>query len=171
MLFRTSKVCDDIVTLQEKTSTTHIPMLMHTHVHGSIDAICHRYKILQNISEILIFLHHHYHQSSRDIIFFLSTHCFKLEVNYSSALCLAQGREGRYLFAHLLLDNYCPHHCIRLSQLLPAVSTVLRVTSPLCLPSLNCSESVSGSVVSASLWPPWTIAHQAPLSMGFSRQE
>ena len=30
---------------------------------------------------------------------------------------------------------------------------------------------LSRSVVSDSLWPPWTIAHQAPLSMGFSRQE
>ena len=29
----------------------------------------------------------------------------------------------------------------------------------------------SGSVVSYSLWPPWTIAYQAPLSVGFSRQE
>ena len=27
------------------------------------------------------------------------------------------------------------------------------------------------SVVSNSLWPQWTVAHQAPLSMGFSRQE
>ena len=26
-------------------------------------------------------------------------------------------------------------------------------------------------VVSNSLRPPWTVAHQAPLSMGFSRQE
>ena len=25
--------------------------------------------------------------------------------------------------------------------------------------------------MSDSLWPPWTVAHQAPLSMGFSRQE
>ena len=30
---------------------------------------------------------------------------------------------------------------------------------------------VSCSVVSDSLWPPWTVARQAPLSMGFSRQE
>ena len=29
----------------------------------------------------------------------------------------------------------------------------------------------SHSVVSDSLWPPWTVAHQAPQSMGFSRQE
>ena len=29
----------------------------------------------------------------------------------------------------------------------------------------------SGSVVSYSLWPPWTIDYQAPQSMGFSRQE
>ena len=31
--------------------------------------------------------------------------------------------------------------------------------------------SVSHSVVSNYLWPPWTVAHQSPLSMGFSRQE
>ena len=33
------------------------------------------------------------------------------------------------------------------------------------------SESVRHSVVSDSLETPWTRAHQAPLSMGFSRQE
>ena len=33
------------------------------------------------------------------------------------------------------------------------------------------NESVNGSVVSDSLLPPWTKTHQAPLSMGFSRQE
>ena len=33
------------------------------------------------------------------------------------------------------------------------------------------SESVSGSVVSDSLATPWTVAHQAPLSVGFSRQD
>ena len=32
-------------------------------------------------------------------------------------------------------------------------------------------ESVSRSVVSDSFATPWTVAHQAPLSMGFSRQE
>ena len=31
----------------------------------------------------------------------------------------------------------------------------------LCLGALSC----------LSLWDPWTVAHQAPLSMGFSRQE
>ena len=30
---------------------------------------------------------------------------------------------------------------------------------------------VSHSVVSDSLWPPWTLAHQTPMSMEFSRQE
>ena len=34
----------------------------------------------------------------------------------------------------------------------------------------SLSESVSHSVVSDSVTP-WTIAHQTPLSMGFSRQE
>ena len=32
------------------------------------------------------------------------------------------------------------------------------------------SQSVSRSVVPDSLQPPWTAAHQAPLSMGFFRQ-
>ena len=31
--------------------------------------------------------------------------------------------------------------------------------------------SVSHSVMSDYLWPPWTVARQVPLSMGFSRQE
>ena len=31
-----------------------------------------------------------------------------------------------------------------------------------------CTQLLS---LSNSLWPPWTVAHQAPLSMGFSRQE
>jgi len=33
------------------------------------------------------------------------------------------------------------------------------------------NESVNGSVVSYSSWPPWTKTPQAPLSTGFSRQE
>ena len=37
--------------------------------------------------------------------------------------------------------------------------------------STNESESISYSVVSDSLWTPWIVAHQAPLSMEFSRQE
>ena len=32
------------------------------------------------------------------------------------------------------------------------------------------SESISHPVVSNSLWPPWTVAHQAPLSIKFSRE-
>ena len=37
---------------------------------------------------------------------------------------------------------------------------------------MSCVWAVlSWSVVCCSLWPPWTAAHQAPLSMGFSRQE
>ena len=36
--------------------------------------------------------------------------------------------------------------------------------------SYKC-ESVSHSVISDSLWPPWTVALQTPLSMEFSRQE
>ena len=36
---------------------------------------------------------------------------------------------------------------------------------------LKGMESISRSGVSDSLWPPWTVALQATLSMGFSRQE
>ena len=41
------------------------------------------------------------------------------------------------------------------------------------LPVSNSSSSstVSHSVVSDSVQTPWTVAHQAPLSMGFSRQD
>ena len=34
-----------------------------------------------------------------------------------------------------------------------------------------CVYVLSRSVMSDSLRPPWTVAHQAPMSMGFSRQE
>ena len=34
-----------------------------------------------------------------------------------------------------------------------------------------CCAVLSPAVVSNSLGPPWTVAHQAPLSRGFSRQE
>ena len=48
-----------------------------------------------------------------------------------------------------------------------------RSCSPLI--SLNCHEwkynSVSHSVMSDSLQPPWTVAHRDPLSMEFSRQQ
>ena len=39
------------------------------------------------------------------------------------------------------------------------------------IPWRKQGENVSRSVVSNSLQPPWTVARQAPLSMGFSRQE
>ena len=44
----------------------------------------------------------------------------------------------------------------------------LKCTSPSLLSSF---WSLSHSVMSDSLQPPWTVARQAPLSMGFSRQE
>ena len=40
-----------------------------------------------------------------------------------------------------------------------------------CLKFKYKIESVRHSVVSDCLWPPWTVACQAPLSMGFYRQE
>ena len=44
------------------------------------------------------------------------------------------------------------------------------LTGHLCVAFGKCAESVSCSVVSNSAIP-WTVAHQGPLSMGFSRQE
>ena len=35
----------------------------------------------------------------------------------------------------------------------------------------KCHESVSCSIVPDSLLPPWTVAHEASLSMGFSTEE
>ena len=40
-----------------------------------------------------------------------------------------------------------------------------------CSLSPSETESVNHSVVADSLWPPWAVACQAPLSMVFSRQE
>ena len=39
------------------------------------------------------------------------------------------------------------------------------------LTSVLSTSCVSCSVVSGSLWPPWTVVHQVPLSMDFPRQE
>ena len=36
---------------------------------------------------------------------------------------------------------------------------------------MKMNALLSFSCVSDSLQPPWTVAHQAPLTMGFSRQE
>ena len=36
---------------------------------------------------------------------------------------------------------------------------------------MTVMKSHACSVVCKSLWTPWTVAHQAPLSMGFPRQE
>ena len=47
----------------------------------------------------------------------------------------------------------------------------LHVWSWPCLKFLIHCALLSGSVMSDSLRPPWTVAHQAPLPMGFSRQE
>ena len=50
---------------------------------------------------------------------------------------------------------------------------VLKKFTPMCLLGkgyITHSESVSCSVVSDSVTP-WTLAHQAPLSIEFSRQE
>ena len=38
-------------------------------------------------------------------------------------------------------------------------------------PQIPVCVCVSRLVVSDSLWPHWTVARQAPVSMGFSRQE
>ena len=45
------------------------------------------------------------------------------------------------------------------------------LVSPVCDVCVCVCVYVSHSVVSDSLWPPWTLAHQTPMSMEFSRQE
>ena len=44
-------------------------------------------------------------------------------------------------------------------------------TPPPIMKHIHVVLCLVASVVSDSLWPPWTVAHQGPLSMGFSRQE
>ena len=53
-----------------------------------------------------------------------------------------------------------------------SLSTFLSLSSPLPLPSFSCSLLLL--LFSLEVWlfcAPWTVAHQAPLSMGFPRQE
>ena len=47
----------------------------------------------------------------------------------------------------------------------------LTLSTPTYIPSACLSVSSVTSITTDSLQPPWTVAHQAPLSVGFSRQE
>ena len=53
----------------------------------------------------------------------------------------------------------------------PSLVSQLGRVSPWVPLLLNFYLSVSCSVVSGSLWPPWTVACQPPLSIGFPKQE
>ena len=77
-----------------------------------------------------------------------------------------------YLFLIQCVNYFFSLTCIE-HQLI-SVHKVLSLL-PICIVT-HCSNvpwkwKWSHSVVSNSLWPPWTVAHQAPPSMGFSRQE
>ena len=59
-----------------------------------------------------------------------------------------------------------------------SLNTVLSWLRDIKMETLSCSHHCCcccccevASVVAHSLWPPWSITHQAPLSMGFPRQE
>ena len=53
--------------------------------------------------------------------------------------------------------------------LLCSPRTVISIVECVCVLARVCTLSLS--VVFDFLWPPWTVARQAPLSMEFSRQE
>ena len=58
-----------------------------------------------------------------------------------------------------------------LQNLFPAHSDL---QNPACLTHHQCLKRAAGGLVTQAcptLATPWTVAHQAPLSMGFSRQE
>ena len=56
-----------------------------------------------------------------------------------------------------------------LKQIIWVENTIKKEENQTSQPKAKSSESVSRSVMSDSLGPPWTIVHQTPLSMGFCR--
>ena len=77
-------------------------------------------------------------------------------------------------FVFLSVTNFTKHStpppqahscCSKWQNFIPVYGWVL-----LHIHTWKC-EIFSRSVVSDSLWPPWTVAHHAPLFMGFPRQE
>ena len=86
-----------------------------------------------------------------------------------------EGREYRHTKISQSKAGGAPRFCICSPAVWAPPLTVNRLTvSPRGSSLMFCSYRKwkwSHSVVSDSLRPPWTVAYQAPLSMGFSRQE
>ena len=66
--------------------------------------------------------------------------------------------------------NPGPLHSL-LTSPLPSALARMHVCVCVCVCVHLCVRVLSRSVASDSLRPPWTVAHQDPLSMGFFRQE
>ena len=58
-----------------------------------------------------------------------------------------------------------------ISSLLSSCFSLWGVCARTCMHAQRCCAVLSCSVVSNSLWSPWTVAHQSPLPWGFPRQE
>ena len=67
------------------------------------------------------------------------------------------------------------YHLLKMGHILGFISLCLPEQLPAWYPSVAFQPLLlllfSRSVMSDSFETPWTVAHQAPLSMGFSRQE
>ena len=67
------------------------------------------------------------------------------------------------------------NHLLKMGHILGFISLCLPEQLPAWFPSVASQPLLllllSRSVMSDSIETPWTMAHQAPLSMGFSRQE
>ena len=73
----------------------------------------------------------------------------------------------------LFFAGFCTQTVHFLGFELLCYGKLLKSSQPWCFQQsvLKMSALLSRSVMSDSLETPWTVAHQAPLSMGFSRQE
>ena len=68
-----------------------------------------------------------------------------------------------FILGEGLVRFFCCFYIMRLRLIFRDRLILTKITKITCM--LSCS------VISNSLWPPWTVAHQAPLSMQFPRQE
>ena len=99
--------------------------------------------------------------------------------NMANWLSTKSFSEWTHIDIHLILYIYVIIHTISKNILIKELTPYLKcVLWPiqhawccfLLSHELQESETVSCSVVSNSLWPPWTVTHQAPLCVEFPRQ-
>ena len=92
-----------------------------------------------------------------------SSHCFAgLHVTEPNLRVAKRRQQWQHI------EDVCP---LVLSCVFVVLTCNLVVCVCVCVCAHTHVHALSRSVMSNFLWPPWTVAHQAPLSMQFSKQK